>query len=415
MQVRTRKIKLHLTQQKFRQSDAIYRAFVGGRGAGKSWIGAYDLISKSRKDCTYLVGSPTGVMMGDTTYPTFKTLAEELDLWWKVKLSPYPNATLANGAEIRFRTAEDPDKMRGPNLSGAWLDEASLMAEEAYTIVIGALREHGKQGWLTATMTPKGQYHWTYEIFAKNKPNVELFRAHTRENPFNPPGFSDTLEGQYTSTLARQELGGEFLDIEGAEWGVQYFPESAWFDEWPDGLYHLVIALDPSKGPSDSPTRKRPDSGDYSALVAVARDKNGVLWIDADLEKRDIQKMVRDGIAFARRMEQECKCTLEGFGIEGDAFQFLLQEPFAQASRNTGAPLPLYKVFSGGVQKEVRIRRLTPYLVQGKMRFRRTPGCKLLVQQAREFPVGDHDDAIDSCEMAIRLGNDLANKKYGRK
>jgi predicted phage terminase large subunit-like protein len=125
--------------------------------------------------------------------------------------------------------------------------------------------------------------------------------------------------------------------------------------------------------------------------------------------------MTADGIAFARRLQTKCRCQIEGFGIEGDAFQFLLQEPFAQASRNTGAPLPLYKVFSDGVQKEVRIRRLTPSLVQGKLRFRRTPGTKLLVQQMREFPVGNHDDGPDALEMCFRLGNKLADKKYGRK
>src|SRR5690242_19387870 len=49
-----------------------------------------------------------------------------------IKLTPYPNVVLSTGATIRFQTAEDPEKMWGPNLSGVWLDEASLMHHQAY-------------------------------------------------------------------------------------------------------------------------------------------------------------------------------------------------------------------------------------------------------------------------------------------
>jgi predicted phage terminase large subunit-like protein len=56
----------------------------------------------------------------------------------------------------------------------------------------------------------------------------------------------------------------------------------------------------------------------------------------------------------------------------------------------------------------VRIRRLTPYLSRGNFRWRNTPGTQWLVRQAREFPVGEHDDAIDALEQALRLAIDLS-------
>lgn len=414
----TKRIRLHPVQNQFNNSQALYRGFVGGRGAGKSWIGAFDLLTRAKPGRTYGVGSPTGVMMGDTTYPTFKRIAEELGLWGTVKLTPYPNATLATGATVRFRTAEDPDKMRGPNMSGWWLDEASLMKEDAYKICIASLREGGEQGWLSATFTPQGQNHWSYEVFAKPgadgkpKPNTALFRAHTKENPFNPKEFANTLAKQYTALFAQQELGGEFLNIQGAEWSSDYFPESIWFDEWPtEGLSHLVVSLDPSMGPQDAARPNKPEKRDYSAYVGTARDKHGNIWVEADLERRDTAKMIADGVNFARRLRQTVRCDLEGFGVEGDLFQSLLQAPFIQASEAAGYPLPMYKVFTNGVPKAVRIRRLTPPLVQGKFRFRRTPGTQLLVQQMREFPVGEHEDGCDALESNLRLGNDLLEKK----
>ena len=118
METTVRRVKLHRAQAEFRRSRSLYRAFVGGRGAGKSWCGAYDLLRRARPGRTYLVGSPTGVLMGDTTFPTFKALAQDFGVWGSVRLSPYPTATIlldGGEAEVRFRTAEDPERMRGPN------------------------------------------------------------------------------------------------------------------------------------------------------------------------------------------------------------------------------------------------------------------------------------------------------------
>ena len=42
-----RRIGLHRAQALFRYSPAIYRGFVGGRGSGKSWAGAYDLLMRA--------------------------------------------------------------------------------------------------------------------------------------------------------------------------------------------------------------------------------------------------------------------------------------------------------------------------------------------------------------------------------
>jgi phage terminase large subunit-like protein len=56
------------------------------------------------------------------------------------------------------------------------------------------------------------------------------------------------------------------------------------------------------------------------------------------------------------------------------------------------------------INKQVRIRALTPWLAQGRLRFKGdSPGARLLVEQLRDFPLGDHDDGPDALEMAIRL------------
>jgi hypothetical protein len=38
-----------------------------------------------------------------------------------------------------------------------------------------------------------------------------------------------------------------------------------------------------------------------------------------------------------------------------------------------------------------------------KLRLRETPGCRLLVQQLRDFPLSDYDDGPDALELALRM------------
>lgn len=400
-------IPLHPVQAEFVNCPALYRGFVGGRGSGKSWVGAYDLIRRARPGRTYLVASPTGVMMGDTTFPAFKALATAVGVWGEVRLTPYPSLTMPGGATVRFRTAEDPDKMRGPNLSGVWLDEASLMPAEAYTIAIGSLREAGEQGWLSATFTPKGTLHWTYERFGKSLPDTALFRARTGENPFNPPGFEATLAKQYSPMFALQELGGQFVALEGAEFPPEWFPESLWFCDWPPGVELRVVALDPSKG--------RTHHADYSAFILLAMTPDLTLWVEADLDRRPTTKIVSDGFALARRFAQETGGPINGFGVESDGFQEVLADEFTRQSLARKVSLPLFKLASGGVPKENRIRaHVTPHLSQGQVRFRDTPGTRLLVRQLMEFPVGAYVDGPDALAYARKLAVHLWNGKQAR-
>ena len=374
--------------------------------SGKSWVGAYDLIRRAKRDRTYLVASPTGTLLHDTTFPAFRQLAKDLGVWdpSQVRLSPYPTVRLTTGATVRFRTAEDPEKLKGPNLSGVLLDEAGMMAEAAYLFAIGCLREGGEQGWLSATFTPKGLTHWTYEVFASGKPHTEMFRARTADNPFLPPAFAAVIAEQYqhNPTLAAQELGGEFVSAQGAEWPPHLFDDSIWFDIWPENLTVKTLGCDPSKG-------RNAQHGDYSAWVLLGRDQAGQLYVEADLERRPTTKIVEDGLLLARQFRPD------GIGIESDQFQELLAAEFARVSRERGIMFPIHQITTKNVPKPVRIRRLTPYLVYRNFRFKRgSRGTALLVQQLRDFPVGDHDDGPDGLEIALRLMIDLYNTRQSQ-
>jgi predicted phage terminase large subunit-like protein len=232
----------------------------------------------------------------------------------------------------------------------------------------------------------------------------------TWENPFNPPGFADTLAGQYAPLFARQELGGEFLEIEGAYWPAAWFPESHWFDDWPakEDIRFRAAAVDSSLG---RPRKGKDKEADYSAVVYFASDRNGVIWVEADLQRRPITQVFSDGFDLVRRWQRETGGPLDGFGVESDVFQVLVANEFRRQQAERGMMLPVYEIFTQGVEKHQRVMRLTPYLSGGSFRWRNTPGTQLLVRQMREFPVGLYDDGPDALEMAVRMAGELWNER----
>lgn len=219
-------IRAYPKQLQFLESNKQLRAFVGGIGSGKSFIGALDMIRRAKAGRLYLVTAPTYPMLADASFRSFVSMAHELGVVaaGDIKASPPPEVRLRTGAEVLFRSTDNPEMLRGPNLSGVWMDEASLSKREAFNILVGRLREGGEQGWMTATFTPKGKAHWTYRTFGKGAPGVELVHARTGENPFLPSEFEGNVRKHYTKAQAAQELGGSFTDAG----GTHYYP-----DDWP--------------------------------------------------------------------------------------------------------------------------------------------------------------------------------------
>lgn len=191
------------------------------------------------------------------------------------------------------------------------------------------------------------------------------------------------------------EKQGDPLDPTLCEWPGEWFDVPGfWFEAWPSTIWLKVLFLDPSKG-------KDARRGDYSAFVRLGADTSGILYVEGDLKRRNTEQIVADGVEHVRLWQPE------RFGIETNQFQELLAPLFLAAAKAQGLHLPIEQV-ENTVNKQVRIRRLGSWLSQRKIRFRsRSPGTALLVQQLRDFPIGDHDDGADALEGAIRVATGL--------
>jgi predicted phage terminase large subunit-like protein len=191
------------------------------------------------------------------------------------------------------------------------------------------------------------------------------------------------------------EKQGDPIDPSVCEWPSSHFDYPGfWFEKWPEHLLIKTLALDPSKGQD---ARK----GDYSAFVKLGGDHNGILYCEADLQRRDSERIVADGVEHVKQFKPD------GFGIEINQFQHLFMPEFQRVGREQRIHLPLHGI-NNTERKLMRIRTIGTYLAQHKLRFRaRSPGTLLLVQQLRDFPVGDHDDGPDALNMAICLMDEL--------
>ena len=192
----------------------------------------------------------------------------------------------------------------------------------------------------------------------------------------------------------REKQGSPF-DPSLCEWPEDYFDDPLWFDEWPGNLQVRVITLDPSKG-------RDARRGDYSAYVTLGVGQDGVLYVEADLARRATPQIVADGVELVRQFRPDA------FGVEANQFQELLGEHFVAEFQKQKLTQVRPWLIDNQVNKRVRIRRLGPLLAGKRMRFKASsPGTKQLVEQLKEFPIGDHDDGPDALEMAVRLAADM--------
>jgi len=185
----------------------------------------------------------------------------------------------------------------------------------------------------------------------------------------------------------------------GTEWPESFFGSHIWFEEWPRDILFWVLACDPSKG-------KDAKAGDFSAFVELALTRDGQIWIDAHLER------VHLSLICERIVQLYMARRHAAIAIETNQFQEMLAVMLGTIAKERKLVFPMFGI-NNALKKEVRIRRIGPYLAQRKLRFKaKSHGTRQLVQQLRDFPVGEHDDGPDGLEMGLRMLMSLLGKKH---
>lgn len=277
------RIRLYPAQYDFVVFKGRFAAFIGGVGSGKTFAGAVKALRAALTlEGLGMVVAPTYPMLRDATLRTFLTIAAEAQpQFYKTEM----RVQLVNGAEILFRSADEPDRLRGVNLNWAWIDEAALCPVGTWDVVIGRLRGDSTAGPCWVTTTPKGR-NWLYE----RQTEMAVFRATTFDNPFLNRDFVASLQSAYSgnSAFARQELYGEFVSFEGLVYEEFDRGVHIWQGAWP--AFKQVIA--------------GVDEGyvNPAVILVIGLDGDGRAYVVEEFYRRRV--LQADVVAEARRLAE---------------------------------------------------------------------------------------------------------------
>jgi len=189
----------------------------------------------------------------------------------------------ANGAQALLFSAEEPERLRGPQHDALWADElcAWRHAQETWDMAMFGLRL-GADPRACVTTTPKPLA--LIRQLADDPANV-VTRGTTYDNAKHlAPGFIASMRSKYHGTaLGRQELMGEFLaEREGALWSRDRL--DAQRRETPGDLHRIVVAIDPPAGSKES--------SDACGIVAAGLAPDGKAHVIADASIRAAKPIV---------------------------------------------------------------------------------------------------------------------------
>lgn len=119
--------------------------------------------------------------------------------------SPVPTITLINGADITFRSADNPDSLYGEDVKRAVMDEASRQREEAWHAVRSTLTATRGKGLMIGNV--KGRKNWFYQMCRR----IEL-----KQEP----------NGHFSKITWRDAVEANVLDIEEIEDARRNLPEN---------------------------------------------------------------------------------------------------------------------------------------------------------------------------------------------
>ncbi|HKS88744.1 MAG TPA: terminase family protein [Stellaceae bacterium] len=184
--------------------------------------------------------------------------------------------TWPNGAIATTYSADEPERLRGPQHDFAWCDElAAWRYPAAWDMLMFGLRL-GDDPRAVVTTTPRPT-KLIRDLLADAK--VAVTRGRTIENRANlAPAFLDQIVTRYQGTrLGRQELDAEILDdLPGALW-QRALIEAARTGAAPETI-RVVVAIDPAAASGAD--------ADETGIVVAGRDARGHGYVLADTSGR---------------------------------------------------------------------------------------------------------------------------------
>jgi phage terminase large subunit-like protein len=248
---------------------------LAGRGFGKTRTGA-ELVRARVAACTarrLALVAPTAADARNVMVEGESGILAISPPWDRPRYEPSKRRlTWPNGAIATLYSADEPERLRGPQHDATWCDElGSWRYPEAWDMLMLGLRLGGDPR-VVVTTTPRP----TKLIRALiADPTAIVTRGTTYENRTNlAPGFLEQIIRKYEGTrLGRQELEAELLDdVPGALWSRGVIEASR--ARAAPTLVRVVVAIDPAATSFED--------ADETGIIVAGKDGQGRGWVLAD-------------------------------------------------------------------------------------------------------------------------------------
>ena len=208
------RVSLSPTQNTFFKSEEEYVLFAGGLGSGKTHAGALWAIymALTHPNVRGLITAISYSQLNKATLAKVFELLTEMSIPFNYKKKE--GELYIMNSLIYCYSMENFNTLRGIDVGWCWSDECAFYKEEAFNVLIGRIRDkEGPCQW-KGTTTPNG-FNWLYEAFVE-KPfkSTKIIKSKTSDNLANlKSSYVDDLKSQYDTRLAKQELDGEFVNL----------------------------------------------------------------------------------------------------------------------------------------------------------------------------------------------------------
>jgi predicted phage terminase large subunit-like protein len=389
---------------------------LAGRGAGKTRCAAewawWEAWTKSNS--RWLISAPTSADVRDVCFEGDSGL---LNVIPRQLVDRYTRSLheiyLVNGSLLKGIPASEPDRFRGPQFHGGWLDELAAWdyLDESWDMLQFGMRL-GDAPKIIATTTPKPK-PLVLDLVARDGEDVAYTSASTYDNLQNlAPTFRNQILQYEGTSLGRQEIYAELIDPEEA--GIV---KREWLKLWPQGkpLPRFEYVLQSYDCATSDKTKNDPTACTVWGVFKPGPDEPmSVMLIDCWED-------------YLQYPELRPKVIEESKAIYGDANEFghgkkvdviLIEDKSAGISlvqdlQRAGLPVRSYN--PGMADKTQRLNVVSPILKHRRVYVPESanrPGfvrdwAELWLNQLCAFPEVRHDDLVDSTTQALRILRDM--------
>ena len=323
-----------------RTEDWSIYLYLAGRGAGKTRTAAEWLAweATTQNNTRWAIVAPTFGDVRDVCAEGESGIINILRAYGSLQHynRSQGSITLKNGSHIKLFSADEPDRLRGPQHHGAWCDElAAWRYPDTWDQLQFGLRlgEHPRT---VITTTPR-PVHLIRSLVARTDGTVKVVRGSTFDNAANlAPQALLELQARYAGTrMGRQELFGELLtESDSALWTRQMIEDARIKPEDAPPYYRVVVAIDPAVTSGES--------SDETGIVVAGATPDGHYYILEDATMRGTpEQWARKAVEMFRK--HKCDRIIGEANNGGDMIEALL--------RQVDATIPYRKVHASRGKK----------------------------------------------------------------